>query len=1275
VCGCLSLLRAADTKSRAALAVLKAECFSCHGDAKQKGGLSLASRDALLKGGDEGPAAHLGRDWRKSPMLALIQPGADPHMPPRKQLDPDQIRSLTDWVRSGLAWDQSVIDNEEAPRPVSMAPSHPSFHPVAALAFSPDARRLAVARGHRLALFDLTPAIPRQLAVVDAHVDPVQSIAWSHDGKRVVTGAFRRVRFWSAENLQPTGEITNGLSGRIGALAFTPDNATLAMGDGGNGRPGWIRLFPGQPSPAARALHSWRAHGDYVYDVEFSRDGARLVSAGGDQLVKVWNATNRQEIAALEGHTAQVLGAAFNTNATRITSVGADRQVKVWDIATREKIISLGNASASFSAVAWPGDSSAVFAANDAGTVFRYINLKTHTGEQSSASGDERQIGTLTGAVLAMDVTADGSRIAAGSHDGAVHLWNVEGKLLAKLEIVPAPTPTVASANPAISPAHPAPPRTAHVSPAHRTNAPPLPTSREVVSLAVEPRELILSPDAPDQGLLVTATTRDGFEVDVTDSSTFKMTRGGILQKQEAFPGRFTALKPGRTEVRIRFAGRDLAVPVEVRSDGRWAEPEPSFVRDVLPALNQAGCASGGCHSKPEGQAGFKLSVFSYDPMADHAEITVESRGRRVFPSAPDESLLLLKPLGDVPHEGGRRFEHGSATHQLLVRWLRAGMPFSRTNEPVLQRISAFPRERRYPMGSAQRLLVQAHYSDGSVRDVTRLAAYDSNDKEMVRVDAEGRMSIGRVTGQAVVVARYMGFVSDSHILVPAKNLLPTERYAGLATHNFIDRLAYEQFQRLGLYPSETCSDAEFLRRTKLDAIGLLPTPDEVRAFLADTAPDKRQRFIERLLDDPAYADFWANQWADLLRPNPDRVGVKSVFLLDQWLREQFRANRPYDQFVRDILAAEGSNHRAGPAVVYRDRREPAELTTMFSQLFLGTRLECAKCHHHPNEKWGQEDFYQLAAYFGPVKQKGAGLSPPISAGTETFYFAPGGTVKHPVTGAVMTPRPPDGPAPASSTGDPRAALAEWLTTPTNPFFARAAVNRVWGHFFGRGLVHPVDDFRTSNPCVNPPLLDALAADFAAHGYDYKHLIRTILSSRLYQLSAEPNPTNLTDTRNFSRAYRRRLRAEVMVDAVRDVTGVPETFTAMPPGSRATQAWSYKIESHFLDAFGRPNSSSDCPCERDTQLSVVQSLHLMNSKTLQAKLADPGGRVRLLADSTRSPEEIISELYLSALGRPPSDSERRAASAAFSADGATRRSAAEDILWALLNSPEFVLNH
>jgi hypothetical protein len=405
-------------------------------------------------------------------------------------------------------------------------------------------------------------------------------------------------------------------------------------------------------------------------------------------------------------------------------------------------------------------------------------------------------------------------------------------------------------------------------------------------------------------------------------------------------------------------------------------------------------------------------------------------------------------------------------------------------------------------------------------------------------------------------------------------------------------------------------------------------------------------------------------------------VGVKSIYFLDQWVRDAFRKNKPYDQFVREILLAEGSNHQEGPATVYRDRREPQDRTTLVSQLFLGVRMECAKCHHHPTEKWTQDDFYQFAAFFGPVKQKGAGLSPPISAGRETFFFSAGGAVKHPVTDAVMKPRPLDaGEFKAPEREDPRTALADWMTNPENPFFAKAAVNRVWAVFFGRGFVEPVDDFRISNPVAHEKLLTALASDFVNHGYDLKHVMRTIMNSRLYQLSATPNENNLHDTKNYSRSYRRRLPAEVLLDAVNDVTGTQDEFNGCPPGTRAIQTWSYKVRSHFMDAFGRPNSSTDCPCERDVKSSVVQSLHMMNSRALQDKLSSKEGRVKQLADGKATSEEIVTELYLSALNRFPTADELSAAVKVFSAEKATRQTATEDVLWALLNSPEFVFNH
>ena len=1213
------LAATAQAGPREAVLLLKAECFGCHNPEKKKGDVILTRRDTLLPNTNK--------------MLAAIQADADPHMPPKKQLSAPQIQVLRDWIATGATW------VEIAAPPVKLVSPPPNYHPSFALAVG--SNKVAVARGGSIQVYGVQS---NQLSLVKefvAHMDAVQALAFSPDGEQLASGAFGKTVIWDAQ-----WQITNQF---VTALAFAPTGSVLAIADRDT-----VELYD---ASARKNTASWRAHGDIIYDLQFSRDGQKLATVSGDRLVKVWDVASQKEIATLEGHTAQVLAVAFNSNATQVVSGGSDHALIVWDIATREKVMNLGRHSAAITALAWPDDGKVIYAVTDAGELFSYRNLKTHSGEQSSNSGDERKLADVGEPLWCLG--ADGKLLIAGGQEGSIFAWNTDGKQLAKL------TGTNIS--------------TALVEVASRHPQPQQPSRRrgdeshfkfETTGLTIDPPEILLSSDQPLATILVGAQSPDGAVTDVTSASRYANNFSEVFEITPVLQVR--AKHPGRGTLTAYYGGQRADLTITVSTNAPPAGI--SFVRDVLPALSKAGCNAGACHAKPEGQNGFKLSVFSYDPKSDYGEIVRDVRGRRVFPAAPEASLLLQKPTAAIPHEGGQRFEPGSDTYNLLISWIREGMPYSVTNEPALQSIDVFPNSRRYRKDARQPLLVRARYSDGSMRDVTRLASFTSNDKELAKVDDAGVITVGSLSGQAVIVARYMGFVADSQVTVPSERVLPASQFARLPRNNFIDDLAYKHFQNLGLFPSQLCTDAEFLRRAKLDAIGRLPSPEEVCAFMADNSADKRQRAIARILEEPAYADYWADKWADLLRPNPDRVGVKSVFVLDQWLRASFRANKPYDQFVREILLAEGSNHRDGPAVVYRDRREPPELTTMFSQLFLGTRLECAKCHHHPNEKWSQDDFYQFAAFFGPLKQKGAGLSPPISGGRETFFFSPkSGEVKHPVTRVVMSPRPPDGKAlEIPDQVDPRRALADSLISPDNPFFARAAVNRVWANFFGRGLVEPVDDFRISNPCVNQPLHDALAHDFAGHKYDLKQLMRAIMESRLYQLSSTPNASNLADTKNFSRAYRRRLPAEVLVDAVDDATAVPSSFQAMAAGSRAVQAWSYKIESHFMDAFGRPNSSSDCPCERDTHMSVVQSLHLMNSKDLQAKLSNVKGRAHQLAASSRSTQEIVTDLYFATLSRFPTTDERELASEAFKDN---REAGCEDVLWALLNSAEFVFNH
>ncbi len=702
-----------------------------------------------------------------------------------------------------------------------------------------------------------------------------------------------------------------------------------------------------------------------------------------------------------------------------------------------------------------------------------------------------------------------------------------------------------------------------------------------------------------------------------------------------------------------------------------------SYTRDILPILTKAGCNLGSCHAKSSGQAGFRLSIFAFDPKSDFREVVNDSRGRRVFPALPEDSLILQKATVRIHHEGGQRFEPDSESAKTIAEWIRQGMPYETPNQPALAGIEITPDEKTYQKNEEQVLKVVAKYEDGSTRDVTALTDYVSSEKAIAAVDENGRVKTSAESGETVIVARYMGQVAISRVAVPADKILPPESYAKLTVRNEIDTFVHARLQKLGHLPSDTSSDVEFLRRTSLDAVGMLPTVEEARAFLADKNPSKYEQWIDQLLEKPEWADHWAVKWGDLIRPNPSRVGVKPVYLLDQWIRKSFRENKPWDRFVTELLTAEGNTHHDGPVAIWRDKRVPIDAATFVGQIFLGVRLECAKCHHHPTEKWDMTDYYQLAAFFTQMKRKGQAISAPISGEPESWWFAPGAAgIEHPVTRASLKPRPPaDKEIPIADTQDPRAVLAEWMTNPKNPYFAHAIVNRVWSSFMGRGIVDPVDDFRASNPPTNGPLLDWLAEDFVQHGYDLKHLMRTIMRSQTYRLSSLPNETNLADVKNHSRSYRRRLPAETLLDAVCQVTEVKETFSGLPPDALAKQTWNHKLASQFMDAFGRPNSSAECPCERDAKPSVVQALHLMNSTTLQEMLTDKAGRVERLARSDLKPGQIVEELYLACFSRFPEADEMAIACKAIGEDPASRRAGIEDLLWSLLNSAEFVFNH
>lgn len=711
--------------------------------------------------------------------------------------------------------------------------------------------------------------------------------------------------------------------------------------------------------------------------------------------------------------------------------------------------------------------------------------------------------------------------------------------------------------------------------------------------------------------------------------------------------------------------------------------PPPHFVNDIVPILTKADCNSGACHAKADvGQRGFRLSLLGFEPQEDYEHIVKEAKGRRVFPPAPEQSLLVLKAANLVPHGGGKKLDPDSEEYQTLVRWISAGMPYGKPEDPVLAQLEVEPAEATLKPGQSRQLKVTAKYSDGSTRDVTRMALYEANDKAMAETDEHGLVRTLDLPGNVAVMVRYSGKVAVFRAAIPLGapvDSLPPEK-------NFIDRHVFANLQRLGIPPSALCDDSTFLRRVNLDLAGRLPTVEETQAFLASREPDKRDRLIETLLASPEYADWFANKWTALLKNKRDAAAdITANFAFHAWMRDSLLANTPYDQIVRQILASTGTVVANPPVAWYKRVKEPVQQLEDVAQLFLGVRMNCAQCHHHPFERWSQHDYYSFAAFFSQIGRK------PTAVADEDLIFHKRGIAqienkktREPVRPAALGQPaldiPPD--------EDPRLRLADWMSEPSNPFFARALVNRYWKHFFKRGLIEPEDDIRDSNPASNPELLDALAGHFVRSGFDLKELARTLVQSRAYQLSSEPNAHNTADTQNFSRYYPRRLTAEVLLDSLDGVAGSKSDFADLPPGTRAVSLPdnSYNRASPFLKVFGRPEGASVCECERVQTASLAQSLHLMNAADVKTKLTAAGGRAEKLSKAELPEPKRIRELYLAAFAREPDAEEVRLAEAHLAkprTDAAgkpldsqqARRQGYEDLIWALVNTKEFLFNH
>lgn len=808
--------------------------------------------------------------------------------------------------------------------------------------------------------------------------------------------------------------------------------------------------------------------------------------------------------------------------------------------------------------------------------------------------------------------------------------------------------------------------------------APPPPPTPAVSGLRALPTELILEDARDARTVLILGERPEGGVVDLTGEARFAANSDAIVVSEDRF---VSGRKAGTGSVTVTAGGRTLRVPVTIRG---VAAPPVGFVREIEPVLNRVGCSQGTCHGSAKGKNGFKLSLRGYDPAYDYQALIGDLSGRRFNRVAVDESLMLQKPLGDVPHEGGQALRPGSRYHSLLRQWIAEGARFEDPASSRATNLTLLPTTVELDLpGRRQEFVVLASFPDGSTRDVTREAILSSNNEEVALVKDHTLTALRR--GEMAVLVRYEGLYAAREVVVMGDRT--GFQFAAMPENNFIDRAVNAKLERMKINPSDLCTDAEFLRRVSLDLTGQPPTAEKVRTFLADPTESrkKREALIEELLASPAYADFWANKFADLLQCNSENLGRKGVQVFRGWIGQQFARNRPYDQFARDLILAKGSTFENPAANYLRALRDPGKMTEDISQTFLGVRFNCNKCHDHPFERWTQNQYYEFGAYFAQVAFKRGTLGrDTLIRGNETYASEQvsedivyqnynGGEVRHPKTDQAVAPRVPYGHAAEPAAGaDRRAAFAEWMTSKDNPYFARSTVNRFWSYFFGRGIIDPVDDIRAGNPPSNAALLDALTAEFVSGGHDVKRLLRTICQSRTYQLSILPNRWNEDDLVNFSHAVPRRLSAEQMLDAVAAATGFRPQFKDLPAGLRAVEVPDGMVGGNdFLALFGRPKRQSACECERSSNVTLSHALNLINGPTLGECVSNPANRLKKLVESEPDNRKVIEEIYLSCLNRPPTDKELTGIPLG---EGGQRLESAQDLTWALLNSPAFLFN-
>lgn len=781
------------------------------------------------------------------------------------------------------------------------------------------------------------------------------------------------------------------------------------------------------------------------------------------------------------------------------------------------------------------------------------------------------------------------------------------------------------------------------------------------VKVDVYPPTVSLTGQADFQNVIAIAEREDGITLDVTDKAEWSVSNPEVVALNEF---RVAPKTDGESTLAAKWNG--LAAESTIKVERSTVPKSVSFHLDVMPVITRAGCNTGSCHGAARGKDGFRLSLFGFDPVGDYERITKEIGIRRINMARPDQSLVYLKSVGKVPHSGGKRMEPDSEYAKTLLAWLNAEAKLDAETPPTCTSVDLYPKQAVLEgEGAAQRLVAVAHYSDGTTRDVTSLAAFTTNNDRTAAVTDLGAVTAG-VRGEAFVMARFDTHTVGSQILA-----LPTglQYSAPEVTGNYVDELVAEKLKRLRILPSELCSDEEFLRRVTIDIVGLLPTEEEYYAFIEDESPDKRAKLVDSLLERKEFSEIWAMKWAQLLLvKSNNQVSYKAAFQYSSWLTNQLANDAPIDRIVRELIASNGGVFERPATNFYQVERDTLKTAENVAQVFMGIRTQCAQCHNHPFDRWTMNDYYGFASFFSQIGRKTGEDYREI-----IIYNRGGGEVNHPVTKKPIPPTFLGGPQPDTKGKDRRAVLAEWITSPENPFFAQSVANRVWAHFMGVGIVDPVDDIRVSNPASNPALFNELGSRLTEYKFDLKQLVRDICNSQAYQRSTQTNDTNKLDSRNYAYAQVRRIPAEMLLDCISQATGTKDKFRGLPEGARAVQIADGRTTTYFLTTFGRSPRATVCDCEASTDPSLSQALHLLNGSSTQGKIQ--GGKlINTWLDQKLTVAQIIDKIYVQCLSRHATERESNVLTKMV-VEAGDNRVGLEDAFWAVLNSREFMFNH